>query len=140
MITELIDLCNSVAPTTYGRKKELNNKLKTLTAGEFACLFEEPLTTSHRIGAFRGAEPSSTFVFAFASPVPLQRDSEENIAIIEQSQLLCHRLLEKLLASQRFRITDGAVNGRKVEETEYDVCAIGWRITVNIVDIKRIRC
>lgn len=140
MITELIDICSTVAPTTYGRKKELNNKVKTLQAGEFACLFEEPLTTSHRIGALRGSEPSATFVIAFVSPVPLQRDSEQNVCIIEQSQLLCNRLIEKILASSRFRITDGAVSGRKVEETEYDVCAIGWRITVNLIDIKRVRC
>lgn len=140
MIKELISICETLACVLYARKKELNNKLKELSEGQYACLVEEPTTSSYRINRYRGEDPSSAFTFAFVTPVPLQRDSLGNIDIIENAQGLCHKLADKLMASRRFRITDGAINGRKVEETEFDICVIGWRITVNLIDIKRVRC
>lgn len=140
MIKELISICESQAPTVYGRKKELNNKLKTSVVGDYFCLFEEPTTSYHRVGALKGVEPSTLFTFAFVSPVPLQGDSLGNIDIIEKSCAMCNRLIDVLLGSRRFRVVDGAVTGRKVEETEYSICLVGWRITINLVDLKRERC
>lgn len=128
MVAEILKMCQSIEPNVeYGRPQELNVKLRNEGT---ICIVEEINSSSFAIDSATVGQ-SFPLTVAFIESVPLQRDSELNIVAMEQAQHKCERLVNSLITSGLFRkITDG--RGRKVEENEFDINAIGWSVTLTV--------
>lgn len=128
MVAEILKMCQAIEPNVeYGRPQELNVKLRDEGT---ICIVEEINSSSFAIDSAIVGQGYPLTV-AFIETVPLQRDSVLNIEVQERCSHKCERIVNSLIGSGLFRkITDG--RGRKVEENEFDINAIGWSVTLTI--------
>ena len=139
MISAFLDFMESFGvPVAYGRRPELNVKLKNIREGEIVILVEEPSDMTIAKKAL-GLEPILPFSVSVVSPVPLERDSVKNVELLDETLSWVTNIVEGIYASKRFRVS-GDLPTRKVQEREFDLNCIGWRFTARLVYIKREKC